>query len=60
MARSMALTRALAADSGSSDSVSHRTTTNRVAPAATMSPTVVGVTPPVTNHGRVAPTVSAA
>ena len=56
----MAPTSAFAADWGSSDSVSHRTTTNRVAPASTISPTVVGVTPPVTYQGRVAPTVSAA
>ena len=57
---SMAWPRAVAAALGSADSVSHRTTTKWRAPAATMSPTVVGVTPPVTNHGRVAPTVAAA
>ena len=48
----MAARSCLAAASGSSDSVSQRTTTKRLAPAPTMSGTVSGVTPPVTNQGR--------
>lgn len=51
MPSSMAARRARAAASGSDASVSQRTATNRRAPAAIISPTVSGLTLPVTKNG---------